>query len=128
MHNARVKREQTFQKGHCPFLNRFPDRASREQAEMRMDVVQSALSEFAKRHWILGGIGTSLLWLLAGEKSTHNIGPLWRGGGVVILLVVCGWAIAEQEWLGLIGGIVVLCIEAYWIMRAHQRENPSESN
>jgi len=93
-----------------------------------MDVVQSALSEFAKRHWILGGIGTSLLWLLAGEKSTHNIGPLWRGGGVVILLVVCGWAIAEQEWLGLIGGIVVLCIEAYWIMRAHQRENPSESN
>jgi hypothetical protein len=32
---------------------------------------------------------------------------------VVILLVVCGWAIAEQEWLGFIGGIVVLCIEAY---------------
>jgi hypothetical protein len=90
-----------------------------------MDIVQSAWSEFAKRHWILGGIGTSLLWLLAGEKSTHNIGPLWRGVGVVILLVVCGWAIAEQEWRGLIGGIVVLCIEAYRIMHARQRENRS---
>jgi len=91
-----------------------------------MDVVQT-LSEFAKRHWILGGIGTSLLCLLAGQKSTHNIGPLWRGVGVVIILVVCGWAIAKQKWLGLIGGIVVFCIEAYWIMRAHQRENPSKT-
>ena len=46
---------------------------------MRVDVVQSTLSEFAKRHWILGGSGTSLEWLLACEKSTQNIGPVWRG-------------------------------------------------
>lgn len=92
-----------------------------------MDIVQITLSELAKRHWILGGIGTSLLWLLAGEKSNHNIGPLWRGVGVVILLVICGRAIAEQKWIGLIGGIVVLCIEAYWIA-ARQRQKPSESS
>jgi CHASE2 domain-containing sensor protein len=87
--------------------------------------VQSTLSEFAERYWILGGIGTSLLWFLVGKESKHNIGPLWGGVGVVILLVVCGWAIAEQEWFGLIGGIVVLCIEVYWIMRARQRESAS---
>jgi hypothetical protein len=95
---------------------------------MSMDIVQSTLSEFAKRHWILGGIGASLPWFVAGEKSKHNIGPLSRGVGVVILLVVCGWTIAEQEWFGLIGGIVVLSVEVYWIMRARQRESASGSS
>jgi hypothetical protein len=88
-------------------------------------IVQSTLLEFAKRHWMLGGIGASLLWFLAGKESKHNIGPLWRGVGGAILLVVWGWAIAEQEWLGLIGGIVVLCIEVYWITRARQGESAS---
>lgn len=95
-------------------------------AEVSMDIVQSTLSEFAKRHWILGGIGTSLLWFLVGKESKHNIGPLWRGVGVAIVLVVCGWAVAEQDWLGLIGGIVVLCLEVYWITR--QRKSASRAS
>jgi len=90
-----------------------------------INIVQSTIAEFAKRHWIPGGIGTSLLWFLAGENSKHNIGPLWRGVAVAILSAVCGWAIAEQEWLGLIGGIVVLSVEVYWIMLARERDGAS---
>jgi hypothetical protein len=90
-------------------------------------MVQSTLSEFASRHWILGGIATSLLWFLAGEKSKHGIGPVWRGVALFILLVVCGWAIVESNWLGLSMGILVLCIELYWIMRASQKKRESGS-
>ena len=66
---------------------------------------------------MLGGIAASLLWFVAGKQSKHNIGPLWRSVGLAILLVVCGWAIAEKEWLGLVTGIVVL----YWEMRSIRR-------
>lgn len=93
-----------------------------------MDIMGSAITELVQRHWVIGGIGASLLWFVAGEKSEHNIGPVWRGVGVAILLAVCGWCIAEQEWAGLVGGIAVLCIEVYWIMRSGQRETPPDTD
>ena len=77
----------------------------------------ATLSDFAARHWVLGGIAASLLWFVAGKESKHNIGPLWRGVGVAILLVMCGWTIAEKEWLGLVTGVAVL----YWEMRSIRR-------
>jgi len=77
----------------------------------------TTLSDFAARHWVLGGIAAALLWFVAGKESKHNIGPLWGALGVAILLVACGWAIAEKEWRGLVTGIVVL----YWEMPSIQR-------
>ena len=80
-----------------------------------------ALAGFAVRHWIAGGIATSLLWFLAGKESSHGTGPVWRGVGVAILVTVCGWCIAEREWLGLAAGIVVLYCEIHYIRRLRSR-------
>jgi len=79
------------------------------------------LAEFAVRHWIAGGIATSLLWFFAGKESRHGIGPVWRGVGVAILVTLCGWCIAEREWLGLAIGIVVLYWEIQYIRRLKRR-------
>ena len=41
----------------------------------------STLSDFAAKHWLLGGIAVSLLWFFAGKQSLSN-----RGSGAAI-----GW-------------------------------------
>ena len=36
----------------------------------------------------------------------------WQVVAAIISLIVCGWAAAERQWLGLVFGIVVFCVEA----------------
>ena len=76
----------------------------------------SELSQLAKQHWIIGGILVSLLWFFAGKQSLSNrradAAIFWQSVGAVIILILCGWAIAEKQWLGLGFGIVVFYIEA----------------
>jgi hypothetical protein len=76
------------------------------------------LSQFAERHWIIGGILTSLLWFFAGfsnmKKSESVI--FWQSIAVIIVLIVCGWTIREGQWLGLLVAILVLSFEV-WTMR-----------
>jgi hypothetical protein len=71
---------------------------------------------------VLGGIAASLLWFVAGKQSLSNrksnaaIG--WQSVAVMIVLIMCGWAVVEKEWLGLTGGIVVLYLEVRSIRRS----------
>jgi hypothetical protein len=82
----------------------------------------NTLSDFAAKHWILGSIGASLLWFLAGRQSLSNRGPDaaigWQTIAVIIALIVCGWTALEREWLGLAAGIVVVYFEFRSISRS----------
>ena len=73
------------------------------------------------QHWVIGGILVSLLWFFAGKQSLSNGRPgaarLWQTVGAIILLILCGWTIVEREWLGLVFGIGVLCLEVRSIKR-----------
>jgi len=73
-------------------------------------------SQFTMEHWTVGGILVSLLWFLAGTQSLSKRGPdaamRWQVVAAIISLIVCGWAAAERQWLGLVFGIVVFCVEA----------------
>lgn len=81
----------------------------------------SGLSQFAGQHWVVGGILTSLLWSVAGKQSHSNrkadLAMLWQGVGILVVLVLCGWAIVDREWIGLGVAIVVLCIEVRLIKK-----------
>ncbi len=83
----------------------------------------SGWSQFAEQHWILGGILASLLWFVAGKQSFSNrkadFAMLWQSVAVLIVLVLCGWAVAEREWLGLAFAIAVLYVEARSIRRIY---------
>lgn len=80
------------------------------------------LSTFAAQHWVLGGIGVSLLWFVAGRQSLSNRRPDaaigWQAIAVIIALIVCGWTVAKREWLGLGAVIVVLYFEVRSIRRS----------
>ena len=80
-------------------------------------------SQLARQHWIIGGVLVSLLWFFAGRQSLSNRRPdaaiFWQGIGAVIILILCGWAIAEKQWLGLAVGIAALYIEGRSIRRIH---------
>jgi hypothetical protein len=82
----------------------------------------STLSDFAAKHWVLGGIGVSLLWFVAGRQSLSHRKPnaaiFWQAVAVIIALILCGWTIAEKEWLGLAAGIVVVYFEVRSIRRS----------
>lgn len=45
----------------------------------------------------------------------------WHAVVVIIGLIVCGWAIVEKEWLGLIASIAVIFFEARSIRRSTTR-------
>jgi len=81
----------------------------------------NTLSDFAVKHWLIGGIAVSLLWFLAGRQSVSNRRPdaaiFWQAVAIIIGLIVCGWAVAEKEWLGLIAGIAVVFFEVRSIQR-----------
>jgi hypothetical protein len=81
----------------------------------------SGWSQFAERHWIAGGILASLLWFVAGKQSFSNrradFAILWQSVAVLVVLVLCGWAVVEKEWLGLAFAIVVLYVETRSIRR-----------
>ena len=57
-----------------------------------------------------------MLWFFAGKQSLSNGKPdaaiFWQAIGAVIIVILCGWAIAEREWLGVSLGLAVLCVEA----------------
>jgi hypothetical protein len=80
-----------------------------------------SFTDVVKQHWVLGGIGASLTWFLAGKQSFSN-GKLdaaltWQAVGVFVILVLLGWTIAEKEWLGSICSIGVLYFELWSIRR-----------
>jgi hypothetical protein len=85
----------------------------------------ATLSAFAAKHWVLGGIAASLLWFAAGRQSLSKRRPdaaiFWQVIAVIIALILCGWTIAEKEWLGLGAVIVVLCLEVRSIKRSTLR-------
>jgi hypothetical protein len=81
----------------------------------------ATISDFASKHWVLGGIVTSLLWFIAGRQylsSRQRFAAMgWQSIAVIIGLIMCGWCVAEREWLGLAAGIVVVFIEVRSIRR-----------
>jgi len=81
----------------------------------------SELSQLARQHWVIGGIFVSLLWFFAGKQSLSNgradAAIFWQSVGAIIIVILCGWAIAEKQWLGLAFGIAVLLVEARSIKR-----------
>lgn len=83
----------------------------------------SEWTQFAQRHWVVGGIFASLLWFFAGKQSLSNGRPdaaiFWQSVAVIIALFLCGWAVAEREWLGLAFAVVIVCIEARSIRRIY---------
>jgi CHASE2 domain-containing sensor protein len=83
----------------------------------------SEWSQFAERHWIMGGTLASLLWFLAARQSLSNRRPdaaiFWQSVAVIIMLIVCGWAVAQREWLGLAFAVAVLCVEVLSIRRIY---------
>jgi hypothetical protein len=81
----------------------------------------SGWSQFAERHWIMGGIVASLLWFLGGRqsfaKNNRDAAIGWQCVSVLIILIVGGWTVVEGEWLGLLFAIAVLYIEVQSIRR-----------
>ncbi len=70
---------------------------------------ESAWSDFAARHWVVGGIVAALLWFVAGSQSLSNKSTdtaiLWQWVSVFIIMIICVWCIAKKEWVGFIGGL-----------------------
>lgn len=87
------------------------------------------VSAFAHQHWILGGIGASLVWFAAGTQSLSNRRPdaaiFWQAIAVIIALILCGWTLAEREWLGLIAGMPTVYFEVRSI-RSSTLSTPSQ--
>jgi hypothetical protein len=77
--------------------------------------LESTWSDFAARHWVVGGILTSLLWFLAGRPSpTDKNGDAaiaWQCVAVLVIVVLCVWAVVKGEWLGFACGLAVLYLE-----------------
>jgi len=84
--------------------------------------IMGVFSDFAAKHWVLGGIAVSLLWFVAGKQSVSNrrsdAAALWQSVAVLIVIIMSGWALAEREWLGLAAGIVVLYLEVRSMRRS----------
>jgi hypothetical protein len=87
----------------------------------------SEWAQFAERHWIVGGILTSLLWFFAGKQSLSNgrahAAIFWQGMGMIIVLILSGWAFAERQWLALPFAIAVLWLEARSIRRIYAAQD-----
>lgn len=80
------------------------------------------VSAFAQQHWIFGGILASLMWFAAGKQYLSNrrsgAAISWQAIAVIIALILCGWTIAEREWLGLAAGILTVYFEVRSIRRS----------
>jgi CHASE2 domain-containing sensor protein len=80
-------------------------------------------SQFTEQHWIVIVIGciASLLWFIAGRQSVSDkrsdSAIFWTSIAVVLILMVCGWAVVQKEWLGLAFALAVLCLEVLWVRR-----------
>jgi hypothetical protein len=83
--------------------------------------LESTWSDFLAGHWLIGGIIASLLWFLAGRQSLSNqkVGTAiaWQSVAVLIIVILCAWAVVRKEWLGFACGLAVLYLEIRSIRR-----------
>src|SRR5689334_17815505 len=106
-----------------PACNKFVGALPNMQLQFSLGnyILMSSLASFIREHWIVGGVVTSLLWFLAGVQSLRNqktdAAIFWQVFAVIVILIMCGWAIAEQEWLGIASGIAVFYLETRTIRR-----------
>jgi hypothetical protein len=61
---------------------------------------------------------SSLFWFATGRQSLPHRRPdaaiFWQAIAVIIALILCGWTIAEREWVGLGAGVItVYCGQEY---------------
>lgn len=53
-----------------------------------------------------------LLWFLAGAQSFSNRQPrsamFWQSIALFIIVVMCGWAVVDTDWIGIFFGMAVL--------------------
>ena len=79
------------------------------------------LLQFAEQHWIVGGTLASLLWFFAARQSISRGRSddvmFWQVVALIIMLVVCGWAVVDREWLGFAFAVAVLYVEARSLKR-----------
>jgi hypothetical protein len=52
------------------------------------------------------------------QTESMILAVLWQSVGVLIVLIVGGWAIVQKEWLGIVAVIAVLYVEVRSIRRA----------
>jgi hypothetical protein len=100
---------------------------ARTAANLSTTTAYGSFSEFAARHWVIGGIAASLLWFVTGRQSFSRrhadvaIGE--QCVAVLIVLIVGGWAAVKGQWLGLIATAVVLYFEVRSIARIPASRN-----
>lgn len=82
------------------------------------------MSEFWKfltEHPEVAGIGSSLIWFMAGRQSISNGKPenaiFWESGGFLIALATCIYTLKTQEWVGLTFGVTLIVAEILWVIR-----------
>jgi hypothetical protein len=75
----------------------------------------SEWSDFAARHWPIMGGAVSLIWFYAGRQSFSkgklDSAMVWQCVAVIIILIVCGGAFVEMQWISGVLGLGVLYIE-----------------
>jgi hypothetical protein len=88
-------------------------------------MLATGLSDFAAEHWLAGGIASSLVWFVAGLSNRNpNAAIGWQCVAVLTVLIVCGWAIVEGQWLGLVAAMGVLYLEVRSIRRTSASQGP----
>jgi hypothetical protein len=87
----------------------------------------SEWSQLVRQHWVIGGILVSLLWFFAGKQSLSNgradAALCWQGVGAIIILIQCGWAVAERQWISLPFALAVLWLEVRSIRSIYSARN-----
>ena len=89
--------------------------------------LESTWSDLFTRHWVIGGIVSSLVWFFAGQQSLCNnkvdsaIG--WQCGAVLTSLILCTWTVVKGEWLGFVCGLAMLYFEILSIRRILTSQN-----
>ena len=76
---------------------------------------------FFSEHWIIGWIIASLVWFIAGQQSLANKNINGAIGfdcvAVLLIVILCVWAVVRMEWLGFACGLAVLYLEVRSIRR-----------
>jgi hypothetical protein len=93
-------------------------------------MIESGFTAFARSHWVIGGVVTSLLAHLSGlqsfEYKKNDFAFLQSCIGIMIAVILLGWTIARGEWVGLLLTIGVLYFEIRSIRRMlkeHERQS-----
>ncbi len=87
--------------------------------------MMSSLSELGKQYWWAGGTIASLMWLWGGKqyaaKAEFVGGVSWQCIALIIIVIVAGWTIAENKWVGLAVAILVFAIEVRELRRTFRQ-------